>query len=169
MDIETSVNNRLLLQARYKLGLEFLKAHGIKIEGVSMNKYSVAFIALCVLAFSASFAFCAFDIPNYVYGIDQLHQAKEEAKAGDKQIVFLYSNKNTNCPRTARASIGIMQSFMNSSVILYISKEDWTRVPRIVRDAIKSPEAGRFIPKTVVLNSGMTEVISIIPYEKAVQ
>jgi hypothetical protein len=38
---------------------------------------------------------------------------------------------------------------------------------RIVREAIKSPEAGKFIPKTVVVDSDIPEVVSIIPYERA--
>jgi hypothetical protein len=131
-----------------------------------MKRYSIVLMALLLLAFSPSLALAAFDIPSYVYEIDQLQQARQEAKANDKEIVFLYSNKNTDCPLASKASINIIQRFKDSAVIVYICREGWARVPRIVREAINSPEAGRFIPKTVVVDSSMREVVSIIPYER---
>jgi hypothetical protein len=131
-----------------------------------MKRYSIVSIILSVLTSSASFTSAAFDIPSYVYTIDQLQQAKEDAKAGDKQIVFLYSNKDTTCALASRASTNIIQRFKDSAVIVYFCKDGWAKVPRIVREAINSPEAGRFIPTTVVVDSGMTEVVSIIPYER---
>jgi hypothetical protein len=131
-----------------------------------MKRYSIFLIALLVLEFSASMALAAFDVPDYVYQIDQLQQARQEAKADGKQIVFLYSNQNTDCPLASKASINIIQRFKDSAVIVYICREGWARVPRIVREAINSPEAGRFIPKTVVVDSSMKEVVSIIPYER---
>ena len=132
-----------------------------------MKRYSIVLIVLLVLTFSASLASAAFDIPSHVYRLDQLQQAKEEAKADDKQIVFLYSNEHTHCSLASRASISIMQRFKRSAVIVYIYKAEWAKVPRIVREAIKSPEAGKFIPKTIVVDSDITEVVSIIPYERA--
>jgi hypothetical protein len=131
-----------------------------------MKRYSIVLMGLLVLTFSASLASAAFDIPSHIYRIDQLQQAKEKAKAEDKQIVFLYSNENTDCPLASRASINIIQRYEHSAVIVYIGREGWANVPRIVKKAINSPEAGRFIPKTVVVDSGMTEVVSIIPYER---
>ncbi len=132
-----------------------------------MKKYSIVLLVPLVATFTASLASAAFRIPGHVYRIDQLQQAKEEAQADDKQIVFLYSNENTTCSLCTRASINIMQRFERRAVIVYFGKEGWAKVPRIVRDAITSPEAGKFIPKTVVVDPGITEVVSIIPYEKA--
>jgi hypothetical protein len=123
-------------------------------------------MVLLALAFSASLASAAFDIPSYVYEIDQLQRAKEEAKADDKQLVFLYSNKDTDCPLATKASTNIIKRFRDSAVIVYIGKQGWAKIPRIVKDAINSPEAGKFIPKTVVVDSGIREVVSIIPYER---
>lgn len=132
-----------------------------------MKRYSIVLMVLLVLTFSALLASAAFDIPSHVYRIDQLQKAKEKAKADNKQIVFLYSKENTDCPLTSRASNSIMQRFKHSAVIVYICKEGWAKVPLIVMEAINSPEAGRFIPITVVVDSGITGVVSIIPYEKA--
>ena len=60
-----------------------------------------------------------------------------------------------------------MQRFGHSAVIVYASPEGWAKIPPIVREAINSPEAGKFIPKTVVVDFGITEVVSIIPYKRA--
>ncbi len=124
---------------------------------------------LLVLTFTASLASAAFNIPNHVYTIDQLRQAKEEARADDKQIVFLFSDEHTTCALCTRASINIMRRFERRAVIVYFGKKDWAKAPRIVTEAINSPEAGKFIPKTIVVDSGITEVVSIIPYERAVE
>jgi len=96
-----------------------------------------------------------------------LEQAKKEAMSYNKQVVFLYSNEITTCPLASRASTSIIEKFRQSAVIVYFCKEDWPKVPRIVKEAINSPASGKFIPKTIVVNAGITEVVSIIPYESA--
>ena len=123
----------------------------------------VLFASFCL----TSMALGAFNIPNSVYRIDQLEQAKKEAMSYNKQIVFLYSDENTTCPLASRASTSIIERFKQSAVIVYFNKEDWPKVPRIVKEAIKSPASGKFIPKTIVVNAEMTGVVSIIPYESA--
>jgi hypothetical protein len=132
-----------------------------------MKRYNFVLMILLAVTFYASSTSAAFDIPSYVYRIDQLQQARERAKTEEKQIVFLYSNEHTTCPLATRASISIMQRFEHSALIVYICPEDWAKIPPIVREAINSPEAGKFIPMTVVVDSGITKVVSIIPYEEA--
>jgi hypothetical protein len=131
-----------------------------------MKMHSIVLPILLVFSFSASLASAAFDVPSYVYDIDKLQQAQKDAKAGNRQIVFLYSNKNTDCSLASRASIGIIQRFKDSAVIVYIGRGGWPKVPRIVKEAINSPAAGRFIPKTVVVDSEIRQVVSIIPYKR---
>jgi hypothetical protein len=109
----------------------------------------------------------AFDIPKYVYRIDQLQAAKEKATADKKQIVFLFSDERTSCIPSSKASIGIMQKFKNNSVIVYFSKENWEKAPQIVREAINSPAAGVVIPITVVVDKSIKKVVSLIPYQQS--
>ena len=116
-----------------------------------MKRCSIVLLVLLILTFSASLVSAAFDIPSYVYGIGQLQQAKEEAKADDKQIVFLYSNKDTDCPLASRASINIIQRFKGSAVIVYICKEGWAKVPEIVRKRSSLRKQVNSFPKTVVV------------------
>jgi hypothetical protein len=131
-----------------------------------MKKYNIVLTTLLVLTFSISLSSVAFDIPKYVYRIDQLQMAKDKAKADKKQVVFLFSDERTNCPPSSKASIGIMQRFKNNSVIVYFGKENWAKAPQIVREAINSPAAGIIIPIAVVVNTSIQKVVSIIPYQQ---
>jgi hypothetical protein len=59
-----------------------------------------------------------------------------------------------------------MQRFKNNSVIVYFGKEELAKAPQIVRHAINSPAAGRIIPITVVVDTSIKEVVSVIPYQR---
>jgi hypothetical protein len=131
-----------------------------------MKKYNIVLMILLVLTFCVTLSSAAFDIPRYVYRIDQLQQAKDKAKADKKQIVFLFSDERTNCLPSSKASISIMQRFKNNSVIVYFGKENWAKAPQIVREAINSPAAGVIIPITVVVDTSITKVVSVIPYQQ---
>lgn len=112
----------------------------------------------------------AFTIPPYVYRVEELEAAMNKAKASREPIAFLYTNENTSCGLATAASLDVIGEFKDGMVIVYVSSanedNDWARVPRIVKNALISSEAGRFIPKTVVVNPEVTRVISIIPYTK---
>jgi hypothetical protein len=131
-----------------------------------MKKYNIVLMILLVLTFCVTLSSAAFDIPRYVYRIDQLQQAKDKAKADKKQIVFLFSDERTNCLPSSKASISIMQRFKNNSVIVYFGKENWAKAPQIVREAINSPAAGVIIPITVVVDTSITKAVSVIPYQQ---
>ncbi|MBI5101370.1 MAG: hypothetical protein HZB33_06000 [Nitrospirae bacterium] len=109
-------------------------------------------------------------LPSYVYRIDQLGAAQGQAKTRKSPIAFLYTDEYTDCSLAIAASLDVLREFKDGIVIIYISSEDddtWARLPRIVRNALNSDEAGRFIPKTVVVNSEINKVISIIPYMRS--
>jgi hypothetical protein len=131
-----------------------------------MKKIKFVLMTLLVLTFSGLLSSEAFDMPKEVYRIDQLQQAKDRAKADKKQIVFIFSDERTNCLASSKASIGMMQRFKKSSVIVYFGKENWATAPQIVREAINSPAAGVIIPITVVVDTSIKKVISIIPYQQ---
>ena len=116
-----------------------------------------------------SSAFAAFIVPDYVYRIDQLKDAQASARDNGIAITFLYSNENTSCSLATAASLAVIRELKQRSVIIYVSSEndsDRKKIPAIVRQALKSSEAGRFIPKTVIVNAEMDRVIFIVPYAK---
>lgn len=131
-----------------------------------MKRFSMVFMVLLLLTCIVSLGWASFDIPGHVYRIGDLVQAQEEAKADGKPIVFLYSNEDTDCPLAAGASINIMRKFEQSAVTVYVCRDDWAEIPLIVKHAINSPASGEFIPKTVVVDSDIKRVVSIIPYQR---
>jgi hypothetical protein len=130
--------------------------------GRLMKRYSIILMVLLVLTLSASLASATIDIPSHIYRIDQLQQAKEEAQADDKQIVFLYSDEDTKCSLASGASIRIMQRFKRSAVIVYFCKDGWAKVPRIVREAIKSREAGKFSSPKLLWSIPISRKLSLL-------
>jgi hypothetical protein len=139
-------------------------------EGSMKRGFYIALIFLLAYACPVLSVFAAFDLPSYVFRIDQLGEAQNKAKSNNAPIVFLYSDENTDCELATAASLDVIQEFKDSCVIIYVTsgkdKNAWTKIPKIVRTAIRSPEAGRFIPKSIIVNPGITKVISVIPYTR---
>ena len=110
----------------------------------------------------------AFQLPPHVYRMNRLGEAKKRAESTNAAIIFLYTDEYTDCSLATAASLAVLQEFKDSAVIVYASSKDgkntWRKLPGIVRGAIKSPDAGEYIPIAVVVNSEITGVIAIIPY-----
>jgi len=116
-----------------------------------------------------SSADAGFAVPSYVYRADQLSSAEAQAAADNKPITILYSDKNTDCGLASAASSDIIRELKNLSIIVYVEHDDWETLPSIVTEAISSDEAGRYIPRTVVFNSDLSEIICFIPYARGNQ
>lgn len=122
---------------------------------------------LCIgLLFILTAAHAGFTLPYYVYRIDELEQAQEEAKVNDSAIAIVYTDKNTNCGLATAASLDVIQGLRDDSIIVYANRDSWAKIPTIVKRAINSPQAGRYIPKTVIVDSEIERVICIIPYAR---
>jgi len=125
-----------------------------------------AFCFLCGWLLISSLAQAAFNLPKYVYHIAQLKEAQQKAADEQRVLVFLYSDKATTCPLCSDASNDILYSFNNEAVIVYAEYKDWDLLPALVKEAIRKPEAGTYIPITIVTDCQAREVISYIPYER---
>ncbi|MCK5233075.1 MAG: hypothetical protein KAR13_22570 [Desulfobulbaceae bacterium] len=125
-------------------------------------------VILLILTFSISSQVQAgFKVPNYVYTASQLNSAQNKAIKNNQPITFIYSDKNTDCGLATAASKDIFQGLKNYSVIVYAERgKDWNKLPAIVKNGMNSPESGKYIPKTVIVNSSLNKIISIIPYAK---
>ncbi len=52
-----------------------------------------------------------------------------------------------------------------SAIVLVETKNnDWSLVPSLVQESMNSPQAGKYIPKTVVADAELSKVISVVPY-----
>ena len=132
-----------------------------------MNQSPKRFLLVVVsLMFLPIAAQAAFNLPKYVYHIAQLKEAQQKAVDEKRVLVFLYSDKATTCPLCTDASNDILYSFDKEAVIVYAEHKDWGLLPPLVQNALRAPEAGEFIPITIVTDCQAKEVISYIPYER---
>lgn len=109
----------------------------------------------------------AFSLPPYVYKADRLAEAQEAAGKLNKPIIFLYSDKQTTCPLCTDASNDVLYKFKDMGIIVYC--EEKKSLPSLVQDAMNSPEAGKYIPITVITNPSVQKVIYILPYIERAQ
>ena len=129
----------------------------------------INFIVILLTFLVFSLAQASFEIPGHVYKVSQLKAAQQKAKSNREPITFIYSNKNTDCGLATAASKDIFQGLKKYSVIVYVERNDWNKLPAIVRSGINSPESGRYIPKTIIVDSGINKIICILPYAKTKQ
>ncbi len=111
-------------------------------------------------------ALAAFPIPSGVYTISNLDKACQKALEENKPLTFLYSDQDTTCPLCTTASNDILYTLDKMSIIVYVTQSDWCAVPPLVQNAIISPAAGKYIPKTVIVNPQIDKIVYIIPYQR---
>ncbi|MBE0598269.1 MAG: hypothetical protein IH614_13460 [Desulfuromonadales bacterium] len=127
----------------------------------------IGILTLAALLFTFSSALAGFDIPSGVYRIGQLDEALDHAEMYGRPITFVYANKRTDCGLAAAAARDLFKQLGERTVLIYLeSGEDWGEVPALVKKALKSEAAGRFIPRAVIVDQNLSEVIQIIPYAK---
>jgi hypothetical protein len=123
-------------------------------------------IALLSILLAASMVIAGFTLKSGVYSMNDLDAAKSEALSGRKAIAFLYSDKTTFCTQCASASLQAIDTMIDSCVVVYINKADAAKLPEEVKNALRSPEAGKYIPTIVVMSYDLKKVIAIVPYAR---
>jgi len=133
-----------------------------------MTKISLVIMLLTFT--TSSFVQASFNIPSHVFTMSQLKTAQKVAKNNKKPIAFILSDKNTDCGLATAASKDIFNGLKNHSIIVYVqSGKDWDKLPAIVKSGMSSSESGKYIPKTIVVNSSLKNIICILPYAKTKQ
>lgn len=129
----------------------------------------VCFALLLFIFTFSSIVSAAFSIPGYVYNVGQLSNALSVAENSNKPITFVLSDKNTDCGLATAASKDLFQGLHNYSIVVYAEHKDWEHLPDIVKFGLNSAESGKFIPKTVVVDSGCKNILCILPYAETAQ
>jgi hypothetical protein len=123
-------------------------------------------IALFSILLAASTVIAGFTLKSGVYGMNEFDAAKSEALSGKKAVAFLYSDKNTFCTQCTSASLQAMDTMIDGCVVVYIDKSDAPKLPEEVKNALRSPKAGKYIPTVVVMSYDLKKVIAIVPYAR---
>ncbi len=112
-------------------------------------------------------AFAGFSLQPGVFRMDELSQARDEARIENVPIAFMYSHRKTKCGLASAASKDVMKEFGDYFVIVFVSTEDqdeWQKLPMNVARALNS--TGKFIPKTAVMDPGLKKVLATVPYKR---
>jgi hypothetical protein len=128
-----------------------------------MKILSIAFLSVLL---AASTVIAGFTLTRGVYRMNQLDTAKAAAFSGRKAVAFLYSDEKTFCIECGRKSLQAMETLAGSCIMVYVDKSDTYRLPEQVKNAFRSPEAGKFIPTIVVMSYDLKKVITIVPYAR---
>ena len=123
-------------------------------------------IALFSILLAASTVIAGFTLKSGVYRMNELDEAKSDALSGRKAVAFLYSDENTFCTQCMSASLQAMETLAGSCVVVYVDKSDAAKLPEQVKNALRSPEAGKYIPTVVVMSYDLKKVIAIVPFAR---
>jgi hypothetical protein len=117
---------------------------------------------LAVFLLMAGSAFAEIKFPPQSFTIDELAEAQKAAGAKGRPIAFVYTNKNTTCGLCAGATEVIIGNLKASAILVYL--ENKGSAPQQVAAALE--ERGRFIPKVVVFDAGLSTNLGLVTYEE---
>jgi hypothetical protein len=123
-------------------------------------------IALFSVLFAASTVIAGFTLQSGMYRMNQLDAAKSDALSRKKAVAFLYSDEHTLCTQCTSASLQAIETLAGSCVMVYVSKNDANKLPAQVKSALRSPDAGKYIPAVVVMSNDLKKVIVIVPFAR---
>lgn len=124
---------------------------------------------LCTaLLLIAGNALAEFTLPKKVYRIGELEKAQAEAESKGKPITIIYTDETTSCGLCAGASLNAADKLGSKTVVVYVSAREGSQsLPDVVQQALRAPEAGRFIPKTVIMDAALTRLLATVPYAQS--
>ncbi|NLB68248.1 MAG: hypothetical protein GX804_00965 [Lentisphaerae bacterium] len=132
-----------------------------------MNKTFGLCICLLVIAVEAT---ADFTMPKKVYRLDRLEQAKADAESRGRPISIIYTQEKTSCGLTAGASLNAADKLSKRTVVVYAEcNAEWEKLPPDVKQALRAPELGRYVPKTVIMDAALTNVIAYVPYARGAE
>lgn len=127
-----------------------------------MNRIHVVCLCLLVVAVEAM---ADFKMPKKVYRMDRLEEAKAEAESKGQAVTIIFTHENTSCGLCVAASLNAAETLGRKTVVVYADcGTEWDKLPTAAQKALRAPEAGRFVPKTVILDAALTNVLALVPY-----
>jgi hypothetical protein len=123
-------------------------------------------IALFSILLAASTVIAGFTLKSGVYRMNELDAAKSAALSGRKAVAFLYSDENTFCTQCMSSSLQAMETLAGSCIVVYVDKSDAAKLPNQAKNALRSPEAGKYIPTIIIMSYDLKKVIAIVPYAR---
>lgn len=131
-------------------------------------RVAAALLGAAAALLGAAGAQAGLALPHYVYAAEDLPEAIETARGREEPLAFVYTDRDTGCNLASSATADAFRAFKDDAVVVYAcslrSSGDWKLIPEPVREALRSPAAGRYIPKAVVTDPEGRRVLAVVPY-----
>jgi hypothetical protein len=102
--------------------------------------------------------------PTSVYTMDRLKEAQDEAYNTGKAVAIIHTRIEENA-NTVEISLDVEKAIRSTCVTVYAhSHDDDSKLPRLAFDALDRGEVGPYIPKTIVMNPNLQDIITTIHY-----
>lgn len=92
-----------------------------------MNRFygwRIAGAALLISAIGTIDIFAQFEMPRSVYRMKDFDAAKEEAKAKNKALAFIFTQESSSCGLCKHASLSAADELKSRSIVLYANSPD---------------------------------------------
>ena len=130
-----------------------------------MKSLTISLLVIFCSFFLATIGNAGLSLPGHVYELEDIDEAVEEAKGWGQPIAFVYTDLDCGCSLAESASYDAFRELRSEMTIVYAcSKNEWSNLPGIVKKALKTSESGKYIPKTVIVDTKITRVLAIVPY-----
>lgn len=117
---------------------------------------------LCVLITASDKKVPTVNLPKEVYRAKEIEQAKAEAIKKRKAVTFVQTDIYTPYSGSAGASERIFNLLKKKTIL--VLADEWGYIPGVAQRGLSSSKTGVFIPKTVITDPHMTNLIAVIPY-----
>ncbi|MDT8389663.1 MAG: hypothetical protein RRC34_04040 [Lentisphaeria bacterium] len=116
---------------------------------------------LILTALTCSHALAGINLPRDTFETSELDKAKAEARAKNRPIAFLYTDKNSTCPLCDGVGRTMIDELGRGTVLVYVPKMG--DVPENVAATLAS--RGKFIPKVAIFDPDVEKSIGLVTYE----
>jgi hypothetical protein len=126
------------------------------------------FVVCGLLMLGAAEGQAEFKMPKRVYRMDELAKAKEDAESKGQPISVIFTDENTSCGLCAAASLNAADKLNKRTVVVYADcYTEWKKLPAAVQRALRSPELGNLVPKTVIMDAALSNLVAVVPYARS--
>jgi len=137
----------------------------MKIKNLNYIHSSLLLLSLPILFYCRPVE-AGFRLPEFVFTMKKMDTVKALASSDNKAVSFVYTDKTTGCGLCRSASMDVFNTLGPKSIVVYVDRKGFEKLPEVVMGAMKSAHAGRFIPKTVITDPRMEKIIAIVPYAR---
>lgn len=100
--------------------------------------------------------------PNSVHELADLSKATEQAKASNKPLAFIVTNKATSCGICISATQTAMRELKSKTELVYV-KSGSSAMPESVKTGMRQA-SGKYMPTVVVTDAAASKVIASFGY-----